>query len=86
LGSRGGAACRFCDAPLGVTVVDLGMSPPCQSVLTPERLEAMERFYPLHVRLCERCLLVQLPELVAPDEIFTEYARWISCNSFCVIH
>ena len=34
----------------------------------------MEPFYPLHVRACTRCWLVQLPEFVAPEEIFTEYA------------
>jgi hypothetical protein len=78
--------CRFCGAPLEVTVLDLGVSPPCQSVVTPEQLEAMERFYPLHVRLCERCLLVQLPELVAPDEIFTEYAYFSAYSTSWVEH
>jgi len=67
-------------------VVDLGMSPPCQSVVTEDRLEAMERFYPLRVRLCERCLLVQLPELVAPDEIFAEYAYFSSYSTSWVEH
>jgi hypothetical protein len=84
--SRGATACRFCGARLTVTVVDLGMSPPCQSVITPERLEAMERFYPLHVRLCERCLLVQLPELVTPGEIFAEYAYFSSYSTSWVEH
>lgn len=46
----------------------------------------MERFYPLHVRLCERCLLVQLPELVAPDEIFTEYAYFSAYSTSWVEH
>jgi len=69
-----------------LTVVDLGMSPPCQSVITKDRLEAMERFYPLRVRLCERCLLVQLPELVAPDEIFAEYAYFSSYSTSWVEH
>jgi len=62
------------------------MSPPCQSVITKDRLEAMERFYPLRVRLCERCLLVQLPELVAPDEIFAEYAYFSSYSTSWVEH
>ena len=34
----------------------------------------MEPFYPLHVRICRSCLLVQLPEYVPSDEIFREYA------------
>ena len=64
-------ACRFCSAPLRHTFVDLGMSPLCESYVPAERLGAMEPFYPLHVRICEQCLLVQLEEFVAPEEIFT---------------
>ena len=58
-------SCRFCAAPLRRTFVDLGMSPLCESYVPAERLGAMEPFYPLHVRVCERCLLVQLEEFVA---------------------
>ena len=47
-------ACRFCGTPMRHTFVDLGMSPLCESYVPPERLEAMEPFYPLHVRVCER--------------------------------
>jgi Putative zinc binding domain len=51
-------ACRFCSAPLRHTFVDLGMSPLCESYVPRERLDAPEPFYPLHARICERCLLV----------------------------
>ena len=57
--------CRFCRSPLRHTVIDLGMSPLCESYLRPEQLDAMEPFYPLHVRVCEACFLVQLQEYVA---------------------
>ena len=46
----------------------------------------MEPFYPLHVRICEQCLLVQLEELVAPEEIFTEYAYFSSYSDSWVAH
>ncbi len=78
--------CRFCAAPLRNTFVDLGMSPLCESYVPPERLGAMEPFYPLHVRVCDRCLLVQLEEFVAPDEIFTEYAYFSSYSDSWVAH
>src|SRR5215216_3720662 len=78
--------CRFCEAPLTRTFVDLGMSPLCESYIAPDRLDAMEPFYPLHVRICERCLLVQLPELVAPEAIFTEYAYFSSYSDSWVEH
>ena len=45
----GATACRHCGAPLELTVVDLGKSPLCQTVLTTEQLEQAEAFYPLHV-------------------------------------
>jgi len=80
------ADCRFCQSELSVTFVDLGMSPLCESFVPPERLDAMEPFYPLHVRICERCLLVQLPEYVAPEEIFTEYAYFSAYSDSWVAH
>ena len=78
--------CRFCAAPLHHTFVDLGMSPLCESYVPAERLGEMEAFYPLHVRVCEHCLLVQLEELVAPEEIFTEYAYFSSYSDSWVAH
>ena len=78
--------CRFCAAPLRHTFVDLGMSPLCESYVPAERLNAMEPFYPLHARICEHCLLVQLEEFVAPDEIFTEYAYFSSYSDSWVAH
>src|SRR5262245_36938497 len=41
--------CRFCGADLTDTVVDLGMSPLCESYLRGDQLNSMEPFYPLHV-------------------------------------
>ena len=78
--------CRFCAAPLRHTFVDLGMSPLCESYVPAERLDAMEPFYPLHVRVCEQCLLVQLEEYVRAEEIFTEYAYFSSYSDTWVEH
>ena len=44
--------CRSCQAPLRDSVVDLGMSPLCESYLPHEQLDRMEPFYPLHVKVC----------------------------------
>ena len=78
--------CRFCEAPLEHTVVDLGMSPPCESYLTTEQLNQMEPFYPLCVYVCEQCLLVQLQEYVDPRDIFREYAYFSSYSRSWVEH
>ena len=73
-----GAVCRFCGSRLGQTLVDLGMSPLCESYVAADRLDQMEPFYPLHVYVCETCLLAQLEEFVSPEEIFGEYAYFSS--------
>jgi 2-polyprenyl-3-methyl-5-hydroxy-6-metoxy-1,4-benzoquinol methylase len=78
MGSALGANCRFCRMPLWQTFVDLGMSPLCESYLTSNELNSMERFYPLHVQVCEKCYLVQLEEYVSPENIFSEYAYFSS--------
>jgi hypothetical protein len=79
-------ACRFCGTPLRHTVVDLGMSPLCESFVDAEHVDDMERFYPLHVWVCERCFLAQLEEYVSGEEIFTEYAYFSSYSDFWLDH
>ncbi|HSG64692.1 MAG TPA: class I SAM-dependent methyltransferase, partial [Gammaproteobacteria bacterium] len=54
--------------------------------IAPERLNEPEAFYPLHVRVCEACLLVQLEEYVAPSAIFSEYAYFSSYSDSWVEH
>jgi hypothetical protein len=78
--------CRFCAAPLRDTFVDLGMSPLCESYLEREQLNQMEAFYPLHVRVCRNCYLVQLEAYVSGEEIFTEYAYFSSYSDSWVEH
>jgi hypothetical protein len=78
--------CRFCGLPLRETFVDLGMSPPCENFLTADELNHVEYFYPLHVRVCTSCFLVQLEEYVSAEEIFTEYAYFSSYSTSWIEH
>jgi SAM-dependent methyltransferase len=80
------AHCRFCKASLRHTFVDLGMSPLCESYLKADQLNRMEPFYPLHVKVCEECFLVQLEEYVSPEHIFTEYAYFSSYSQSWLEH
>ncbi len=82
----GGPPCLFCATPLEHTFVDLGMSPLCESFLAPGELNQMEAFFPLHVRVCHNCFLVQLEEYVDPQEIFTEYAYFSSFSDSWLRH
>jgi SAM-dependent methyltransferase len=78
--------CRLCASELRDTFVDLGMSPPCESYLTAAQLDQGETFYPLHVRVCRECLLVQLPAYILAEEIFSHYAYFSSYSDSWVEH
>ncbi|MDO9457690.1 class I SAM-dependent methyltransferase [Nocardioides sp.] len=79
-------ACRLCGSTELTTFVDLGASPPCELFLTAAGLDEPEPTYPLHARVCDQCLLVQIPSLIDPDETFTEYAYFSSFSSSWVEH
>lgn len=83
---RGTGVCRFCSTPLCHTFVDLGMSPLCESYISPEKLNSMEPFYPLHVYVCGNCFLVQLEEYVSAADIFSEYAYFSSYSDSWLQH
>ena len=80
------SSCRFCGTALEDRVVDLGMSPLCESFLAAEQLDRMEPFYPLHVWVCRKCFLVQLNQYVKEEEIFTEYAYFSSFSTAWLAH
>jgi hypothetical protein len=62
------------------------MSPPCESYLRAAQLDTGETFYPLHVRVCENCLLVQLPAYISAEDIFSDYAYFSSYSDSWVAH
>jgi SAM-dependent methyltransferase len=78
--------CRLCDSIRLVSVLDLGATPPCEKFLTADELDVPEQTYPLHLRLCEDCLLLQIPALITPEETFTEYAYYSSYSDSFVAH
>jgi SAM-dependent methyltransferase len=80
------ARCRFCDAALHRSFVDLGRSPLANSFLAPDELRRMEPFYPLHVYVCDNCLLVQLEEFETPEHIFRDYLYFSSYSESWLRH
>jgi len=75
------STCRFCRAELKHTFIDLGMTPVSNAFIEPEQLNAMERFYPLHAYVCDRCFLVQLEEFESPQQIFGDEYLYLSSYS-----
>jgi SAM-dependent methyltransferase len=85
-GSLAGPRCRSCRSPLAHTFADLGSSPLANAYLSAPQLADPEPFYPLHVYVCDRCFLVQLPPVVTPEELFGEYAYFSSYSDSWVDH
>ena len=80
--------CRFCRTPLVHTFLDLGRQPLANSYLSSEQLAAgTEAAYPLHVRVCHQCFLVQADDAVPADAIFDgDYAYFSSYSTSWVAH
>ncbi|WP_079543357.1 class I SAM-dependent methyltransferase [Bradyrhizobium lablabi] len=78
--------CRFCDAPLSETFVDLGMMPLSNSFVPPERCLAPDMTLPLHALVCEACWLVQIPEFESPENIFSDYLYFSSYSDLWLKH
>ena len=74
--------CRHCKAPLRHTFLDLGFAPPSNAYLTAEDLHRPEKYYPLRVKVCEHCWLVQTEDYAQADELFSpDYAYFSSTSS-----
>ena len=82
----GPPSCRLCGCLDLHSFLDLGATPPCELFLTAAATEAPELTYPLHVRLCARCLLVQLQFMIEPEQTFTEYAYFSSFSTSWTAH
>ena len=73
--------CRFCNAKLDFEFIDLINSPPSNSFLTKDQLNKPEKFYPLKLFLCDKCLLVQIDEYKKSNDIFNENYLYYSSFS-----
>jgi SAM-dependent methyltransferase len=79
--------CRHCEKPLEHTALDLGFAPPSNAYLTAEDLNKPEKYYPLRLKVCDRCWLVQTEDYADADELFThEYAYFSSTSTSWLRH
>ncbi len=79
-------ACRACQTPLTATLVDLGSQPVSNDFREPG-LKTAEPHYPLVVRVCPSCLLVQAEHSIPADALFrSDYAYFSSYSSSWVEH
>ncbi|MFB0831342.1 methyltransferase domain-containing protein [Brevibacillus laterosporus] len=78
--------CRFCNSLLTHSFLDLGVSPLANSFISPDRVDDMEPFYPLHAYVCDKCFLVQVGQFESPDQIFNHYLYFSSYSSSWLSH
>ena len=79
--------CRHCRALLEHTFLDLGFAPPSNAYLRADDLNRPERYYPLKVKVCEQCWLVQTEDYAQADELFdAEYAYFSSTSPGWLAH
>ena len=80
-------ACRHCKTPLGQVFLDLGHAPPSNAYLLPERLNEPEITFPLRLRVCKSCWLVQTEDFTEAELLFdAEYAYFSSISKSWLDH
>lgn len=79
--------CRHCQAPLEHSFLDLGFAPPSNAYLEPQALSRSETYYPLRLKVCTACWLVQTEDYAAADEFFSaDYAYFSSVSQGWLAH
>ncbi|KBZ63810.1 hypothetical protein K875_02522 [Mycobacterium [tuberculosis] TKK-01-0051] len=79
--------CRHCGTPLEHNFVDLGFAPPSNAYLLADDLGNPEMHYPLRVKVCHRCWLVQTEDYARAEELFSaDYAYFSSTSSSWLDH
>jgi SAM-dependent methyltransferase len=79
--------CRHCKTLLTYTFLDLGHAPPSNAYLTREELNHPETYYPLRVKVCDHCWLVQTEDYADADKLFSsDYAYFSSTSSSWLAH
>jgi hypothetical protein len=79
--------CRHCGSTLEHTFLDLGFAPPSNAYLNQADLTKPEKYYPLKVKVCSHCWLVQTEDYAQADELFSsDYAYFSSTSSGWLAH
>jgi SAM-dependent methyltransferase len=79
--------CRHCSIELTHTFLDLGFAPPSNAYLNESDLSKPEKYYPLKVKVCDKCWLVQTEDYAQADELFSaDYAYFSSTSTGWLEH
>ena len=62
--------CQICNSKSLLEVINLGFSGLCDSLLSQQQLNKVEKIYPLNLQRCKKCQLLQLNYVVDNKEVF----------------
>ena len=79
--------CRHCGEVLKHTFLDLGFAPPSNSYLSEAELSAPEIYFPLKLKVCDSCWLVQTEDYARSELFFSkDYAYFSSTSTSWLEH
>lgn len=79
--------CRGCYSERTSLLLDLGHSPISNEFLDLHQLQDVEAHYPLKVRVCDLCGMVQIPEVTRKEALFSDnYVYFSSFSSSWLVH
>lgn len=78
--------CLACGRADGQLVLDLGVQPLANNLLTAEDIASSEPRFPLRVFVCPGCWLLQIADLVPPVKLFSEYLYFSSFSDELMRH
>ena len=79
--------CRHCGNLLEHSFLDLGFAPPSNAYLLADNLSQPEVHYPLRVKVCDQCWLVQTEDYARAEELFSaDYAYFSSTSTSWLDH
>lgn len=78
--------CRICKATETIAVLDLGMMPLANAYISRQNLGKKEERYPLGIRFCPTCSLIQLSHIVDPEILYRDYAYMTSASKPLISH
>ncbi len=79
--------CRHCGTTLRCDFLDLGFAPPSNAYLSRDDLSKPETYFPLRLKVCEECWLVQTEDYAEADALFSpDYAYFSSASKGWLDH
>lgn len=75
--------CRYCRNKLKYDLIDLNFAPPSNAYISKDKLSVDETYYPLRVKVCDKCFLVQTEDYVKSNTsgLFDEDYAYFSSTS-----